>query len=134
MEEKVFISINHWECGKTYPDTEPFITWMDDSSDDFDTSYLNNKKWVEENGLIVIVGLLDMSFSYNIIAPKLWVDKNIPQIYDYPKFIMKPDKDGKVHGIFNVPFPSDVTDPGIYFWVDEEECFEKIEKDSLFED
>lgn len=103
MEELIYISVNHWACGDTYPDIEPLATWLDDDNID---KYLMSPGWVKEQGISVLITLVDMSFNFNIIAPKSWVDKIIPDIYKFPKFIMQKDEDGKYRGRYCGLYPS----------------------------
>lgn len=107
MEEIIYISINNWFSERDYPEIEPIETWLSYSEeDDWDNvfRYLDDKKFVEENKICVAFTIIDMSFDYGITAPKSWVDKNIPEIYNYPKFLMKPDENGEIRGRYSTKF------------------------------
>lgn len=75
--ELIKFTLNHWNAGSGYPDCEPYLTWM---SDDHIAEYFGNDTWCKENKLAVVLGLVDMSYDFCVIAPKEWVEKNCPEI------------------------------------------------------
>lgn len=79
--ESIFFELNNWFSGRDYPYEEPFTTWISERQ-------LTKEDWVEENGLVVVCGPLDMSLNYCVTAPKDWVENNCPNLlsddgYDY---------------------------------------------------
>lgn len=87
----VYFSVNNWNCGIHYPDTEIFRKWLGDDED----QYFMNDEWCKENKLCVYCGVIDMSFNYTVSAPKEWVEKNCPELLtNYSDFIFLP-KEGE---------------------------------------
>lgn len=99
----VYFELNNWECGKYYPEEEPFLTWMDDDL----KLYFEDESFVMDNNLCVVVSLVDMSVNFCITAPKEFVDKNCPNLLtneELSKFVREPDEDGIVEGMFGSKF------------------------------
>lgn len=133
-EEVIYFSVNNWFSGRDYPETENFIKWLGNDSE----QYFADDAWCKENKLCVYYGVIDMSFNYTIAASRDWVEKNCPELltddeYTYytiihkPKrkklfggykyevvkeehkkkysdFVDKPDEDGKVIARFDWPY------------------------------
>ena len=55
--ESIFFELNNWFSGRDYPYEEPFTTWISERQ-------FAKEDWVEENGLVVVCGPLDMSLNY----------------------------------------------------------------------
>jgi hypothetical protein len=93
MNDIVYISVNNWFCGRDYPPTENFKTWL---RDDLNQKFRSDK-WAKENKLCIYYGMIDMSQNYTISAPREWVEKNCPELltdeeYTYYSIIQKPKK------------------------------------------
>jgi len=81
-EDVICFEINNWFSGRDYPAEEPFLTWIREES-------FQNDQWCRENQLCVKYGLVDMSMSYCVAAPRSWVEENCPNLlsdkeYKYP--------------------------------------------------
>lgn len=72
-----YIELNNWFCGRDYPVTEPFISWIKENK-------FSDKTWCKENRLCVCVYAIDMSVNYLITAPKSWVKSNCPKLLTEP--------------------------------------------------
>jgi len=82
--------LNNWTPGVTYPNAEPFKTWMSEKL--FNTFY--DEKWVIENKLVIACRIIDQSLQFAISAPKEWVVENCPELLTkYSQFIWKPEGD-----------------------------------------
>lgn len=87
--ELIRFELNNWFGGRDYPDEEPFITWMCDDL---------NQYFMKENGLVVTVALVDMSFNYCIVAKKDWVERFCPKLLTtYSEFVRDKSQ-------FDIPF------------------------------
>lgn len=92
--ELVRFELNNWFGGMDYPDEEPFITWMCDDLN----QYFMKENWTKENGLVVTVALVDMSFNYCIVAKKDWVERFCPKLLTtYSEFVRDKSQ-------FDIPF------------------------------
>ena len=134
----VYFELNNWFSGRDYPSEEPFISWVDDwvFSDD---------EWCKKNKLVVLVGNIDMSINWCVIAPKDWVKENCPALlfnkkYTYTiirtskngieevpyekcmsDFLRHPDEDGDVYGRFGWHFPEYCEENcGIHFYEEDD--------------
>lgn len=92
-EEVIYFSVNNWFSGRDYPETENFIKWIGDDSE----QYFANDAWCKENKLCVYYGVIDMSSNYTIAASRDWVEKNCPELltndeYVYYTIIHKPKR------------------------------------------
>lgn len=94
LTDVIYFELNNWECGKDYPDEEPFISWMNDK--DF-LSVFASEDWVRENQLVVRASMADMSLNVCVTAPQSWVEKNCPNLLTAKnlKFIYPPAPDGE---------------------------------------
>lgn len=72
-EDIIYFKINNWFAGRDYPDEEPFRTWIKDEN-------FQDDKWCRDNKLCVKYGLVDMSVSYCVAAPRSWVEDNCPNL------------------------------------------------------
>ena len=100
-KEIIYFELNNWHCGRDYPNSEPFISWV---GNDFDI-YFQVEKWVKENKLCVVVSYIDMSINFCITSTKDWVIDNCPLLLeDYTQFLRLPDEDGDVFGRFGDKF------------------------------
>lgn len=111
-EDKIiYFELNNWMNGDDYPDAEPFISWMDDTSDrDEDNSWTRDPKdfakWCQDNELCIVYSLIDMSCNYCVSAKESWVKENCPELLTkYTEFIRELE-DGQVtpHGRFGSHF------------------------------
>ena len=92
VKDIIYFSVNNWDCGINYPDTEIFRKWLGEDED----QYFMNDEWCKENKLCVYCGIIDMSFNYTVSAPKEWVEKNCPELLtNYSDFIFLP-KEGEI--------------------------------------
>ena len=100
----IYFSVNNWDCGIDYPDTEIFRKWLGEDED----QYFMNDEWCKENKLCVYCGTIDMSCNYTVSAPKEWVEKNCPELLtNYSDFIFLP-KEGETkpeYDFWYQPFP-----------------------------
>lgn len=110
MEEIVYFELNNWRRGETYPNESPLFYWMD-----YPIKFLEDK-WVEENKLVVVTKLIDMSINICVSAPKVWVEENCPFLLTkYTDFLRYPDKDGKIEGIFSNFLPYTIENIGVHY-------------------
>ena len=94
-DEIIYFHLNNWYAGENYPNAEPFLTWIRGDG----LSLLNTDKFAKENKICVVVYPVDMSISYNITAPKKWVEENCPELLTkYKKFIVEENEDGFRYG------------------------------------
>lgn len=92
--ELIRFELNNWFEGRDYPDEEPFITWMCNDLN----QYFMKDNWTKENGLVVTVALVDMSFNYCIVAKKSWVERFCPKLLTtYSEFVRDNSR-------FDIPF------------------------------
>lgn len=91
MEEIVYFELNNWFPDRDYPDDEPFKSWL---GDDLNQKF-QDKAWLKKNRLCVFFQILDMSFNYLITAPKIWVEKNCPNLLTRHKRFLRFPKDGE---------------------------------------
>jgi hypothetical protein len=131
----VYFELNHWST-EYYPDEEPFESWM---SDYYETPEEKAKSWIQEpkimdkwykdNGLCVVVSIIDMSVNFCITAPRAWVEEHCPRLLtDYPQFLRTPDEDGEVIGYFDGHFVEwSEENCGIWYDIDDEDGY-KLEK------
>lgn len=119
--EVIYFELNDWFCGRDYPDDEPFIEWMSD--DNFYIKF-RDKKWIEENKLVVVESIVDMSLNFCITATKEWVQSNCPKLLtEYTKFIRYAEEDDDVpYGRFGCPFLEYEEDNIGYHFAEEVEC------------
>ena len=76
--EIIYFEINNWICGEDYPNTEPFISWLNNDLN----QTLRSDEWCKKNKLCVTHEIVDMSNNYKITATKDWVMKNCPQLFE----------------------------------------------------
>ena len=76
VKDIIYFSVNNWDCGINYPDTEIFRKWLGED----EGQYFMNDEWCKENKLCAYLGIIDMSFNYTVSAPKEWVEKNCPEL------------------------------------------------------
>lgn len=92
--ELIRFELNNWFEGRDYPNEEPFITWMCNDLN----QYFMKENWTKENGLVVTVALVDMSFNYCIVAKKSWVERFCPKLLTtYSEFV-------RDNSQFDIPF------------------------------
>ena len=72
----VYFSVNNWFSGRDYPPLECFHKWL---GDDLNQNFRSDE-WCKENKLCVYYGCVDMSSNYTISAPRVWVEKNCPEL------------------------------------------------------
>ena len=119
----LFFELNNWACGEDYPNDEPFLEWF---ADDLKIKFMD-EQWVIENGLIVIVSIIDMSINFCVTAPDEWVEHNCPSLLENPanhKFLREPFQyeEDPSYGRFGCPFYSlDEKPAGIYFASEKED-------------
>lgn len=99
VPDVVYFAMINWEPGVHHPDAEPFKSWM-----------LHNKfmdeDWVKENKLCIICEFVDMAISFRVAASGKWVLENCPDLLTFhDRFLVKPDEDGSVVGLFGEDFP-----------------------------
>lgn len=75
--ELIYFTINNWNNGIHYPDTENFRKLYDKSIDTFVFHY---DDYCKEHKLAVYECLIDMSLGYTIVAPMEYVMKYCPEI------------------------------------------------------
>ena len=66
VKDIIYFSVNNWDCGIHYPDTEIFRKWLGEDED----QYSMNDEWCKENKLCVYCGIIDMSFQLYCICTK----------------------------------------------------------------
>ena len=49
----IYFSVNNWNCGKFYPDTEIFRKWLGEDED----QYFMNDEWCKESKFIMRYGI-----------------------------------------------------------------------------
>ena len=128
MADLVSFELNNWFSGRDYPSDEPFRSWVSHHT-------FSDDDWCKDNGLVVLVGNIDMSVNWCITATREWVEQNCPDLlsakpyqyktirseYDatldkvvskeilhdgsFSQFIRYPDEDGNVYGRFGWDFP-----------------------------
>ena len=119
-DEIIYFSVNNWSEGWDYPLTDNFKKWLED---DGNQPFMNDA-WAKENKLCIYYGCIDMSFNYNITAPRSWVEKNCPELLTddeyvfyttgfngesenrikYSDFVDHPDKNGKIVSDWGWPY------------------------------
>lgn len=110
MSDIVYFELNDWSFDY-YPDCEPYLTWLDTEVFQF-----RNKKWLEENKLIVVETYVDMSSNYCITATEDWVKKNCNEILTtHRQFLRYPEEDENVYGQFGCPF-LEYSEENIGYW------------------
>ena len=97
----IYFEVNNWEQGETYPNNDPFHTWMNDNILQF-----SHRSWVQSNKICVTESIIDQSINYCVTATKEWVLVNCPCLLsgENDKFIIKPSIFGSVHGKFGNNF------------------------------
>lgn len=115
MEDIVYFELNNWFAGRDYPDEEPFASWMG-------RNIFENEKWVKENRLCVVAGIVDMSQNFCVTAPREWVERLCPKLLtEHRNFLRHPDEDGDVYGQFDHQFlPYTEENVGVT-WVEEDD-------------
>ncbi|MDY6419743.1 MAG: hypothetical protein SPK70_05270 [Succinivibrio dextrinosolvens] len=82
--DTVYIGLNDWTDGVTFPFTLQLIYWFDEEyfSDNFDdvTTILDIDEWVKKNGIVVCRSYYGMSLSYAITAPLSWAREVCPEL------------------------------------------------------
>ena len=111
MQDIVYFELNNWENGNTYPDCEPYLTWMDDR-----ILQLSDKEWIEKNKLAVVETYVDMSCNYCVTAKREWVEKNCNEILTTnTQFLRFPNENGMIYGQFGCPF-MEYSEENIGYW------------------
>lgn len=101
MNEIVYFELNDWMEGTYYPAEEPFVGWMADAQ----SIPFNDKNWVHENELCVLMDVVGMSQNFCITAKKEWVEKMCPSLLNvHSKFLCEPNEEGKILGGFGHEF------------------------------
>ena len=130
MEEIIYFELNHWWAGSTYPDDEPFISWMSDyykTPEEESKSWIRDKeimdKWYKDNELVVVISVLDMSVNFCVSAKKSWVEKVCPKLLtEYTKFLRTSEDGNLPIGEYSCPFKEYKPENfGIHYWSYEEE-------------
>lgn len=110
MNDIIYFELNHWSP-EYYPDEEPFNSWMCDyyeTIEDEKNSWIRGSedmdKWYKDNKVCAVISTIDMSVNFCVTALKSWVEKNCPNILNYPQFLRNPDEDGEVRGRFGGHF------------------------------
>ena len=83
-----------------------------------------DEKWIEENKLVVVESLVDMSMNFCITTTKEWVEENCPELLSkYKEFIRKVDEDDEPpYGRFGCPFLEYDEENIGYHYAEEVEC------------
>ena len=116
-DEIVYFELNNWRPGEDYPDASPYKEWL---NNDVNQQFLN-ESWVKENGIVVTASLLDMSYNFEIAAPKSWVERNCPTLLtDYREFLRHPDEDGNVYGRCAKFVEYSPENIGVHWWYGDE--------------
>ena len=124
-QEIIKFSVNHWST-EYYPAEDVFDEWMDDYNLD---KYLRNTEFAKENKLVVVWSIVDMSISFAVTAPKEFVDKYCPCLYEekYKEFVFPEDAE---YGIIGVKFKEwSEENIGVWFYDNIEDEFESFESD-----
>lgn len=91
----IYIHLNNWFGDRDYPNKEPIASWIAGDCE----AVLFTEKFAVENKLCIVAYPVDMSISYNITAPKEWVEKNCPFLLTTDtQYLVVPDKNGNIHG------------------------------------
>ena len=101
----VYFELNNWGIYDYYPDKEPFISWMRG----LHLSPIVDNEWVKNNKLVVVYGIIDMSWNFCITAKKSWVEENCSSLLtEDNRFLRYPeDPDDEYdlpEGRWNMPF------------------------------
>ena len=89
-EEIYYINLNEWDYNG-HPNSDPFHDWMDDTKLD---TYLRNEQFAKDNKICVRWFIIDMSVQFCITAPKSFVDKLCPCLWEEEnKKFIKPASD-----------------------------------------
>lgn len=100
-QDIVCFELNNWVPGDYYPDEEPFTTWIGNDCN----MYFNDKDWVKENKLCVVMSIIDMSVNFCVTAAKEWVENHCPRLLTrYEGFIRQPEDDNDIYGQFGDKF------------------------------
>lgn len=103
--EVIYFELNNWFAGRDFPAEEPYLSWMQCNAENNYCIKLRDKKWIEENKLIVVESLVDMSQNFCITATKEWVEKNCPTLLTTHNKFLRKEIDGEVpYGRFDCPF------------------------------
>ena len=122
--EVVYFELNNWFSGRDYPDAEPFLSWMECNKENKYYIQFRDESWIEENRLVVVESLVDMSMNFCITATRDWVEQNCPELLStYKEFIRQPDEDDEApYGRFGCPFLEYKEENIGYHYADEVEC------------
>ena len=90
MEEIMYIEINNWSPGETYPIDMLLTEAMADKNCYFQ-KFFSNDEWCKKNKICVHYEMVDMSLNFRITAPRSWVEKYCPTLLKDDRFIMHPD-------------------------------------------
>ena len=122
--EVVYFELNNWFSGRDYPDAEPFLSWMECNKENKYYIQFRDESWIEENRLVVVESLVDMSMNFCITATRDWVEQNCPELLStYKEFIRQPDEDDEApYGRFGCPFLEYEEENIGYHYADEVEC------------
>ena len=119
----IYFELNNWFCGRDYPDDEPFIKWMKCTKDNNYYIQFRDEKWIEENKLVVVESIVDMSLNFCITATKEWIQLNCPKLLtEYTQFIRYSEDDDLPEGRFGCPFLEHNEDNIGYHFAEEVEC------------
>lgn len=104
--EIIYFELNNWFSGRDYPNAEPFLSWMQCNKDNKYYIQFRDESWINENKLVVVESLVDMSMNFCITATRDWVEQSCPELLTtYKEFIRQPDEDGEApYGRFGCPF------------------------------
>lgn len=122
----VYFELNNWICGKSYPNAEPFLSWLTD----FNDIKFDNINWIKKNKICVVESIIDMSINFCITATKEWVDDNCPELLTkYMEFLRFPDEYGDVEGKWGNHFKEWSEDNiGLYYEYEDKESGQWIEE------
>lgn len=114
MEDIIYFEFNDWTPDKGYPACEPYENWLGLSEKS--KIKFRDKEWLNQQQIIVVETIIDMSLNYCITAPISWVKTNCPSLLTkYKQYIVKPQSDGKVIGQWGCPFKP-YTKENIGYW------------------
>ena len=115
-DDIIYFELNNWSTGKDYPDSEPFLSWIEDNK-------FRDENWIKENKLVVVESIVDMSLNYCVAATKEWVQSKCPELLTkYTQFIRYEEDDDLPEGRFRCPFLEyDEDNIGWHYAIEEED-------------